>query len=96
MGTPATLGSVKLVRTNCLRATFAVAPKAFDSEGAHDARNPANWTLTRLGSSGFCPAIQRIDAVTDPPSLAVDLWLRGEMQPGVAYELLALTAIEVA
>lgn len=62
--------SMKVIRTNVVRATFDRQPRAVDPAGYNDATNPANWTATRA-TAGYIPRIARVSPANDPNFVAV-------------------------
>lgn len=90
---PATvLVEIRPIRTNVLRARFDKPPRAFDPSGYHDALNPRNWLIARIGG-GFAPPSVRVDAVDGEPR-SVDVLLLSDLDPDVEYDVTASSSVE--
>jgi hypothetical protein len=80
-------------RTNVVRTTFDIAPRAFDWVGYRDALNPRNWTIRRT-DGGYAPIAVRVDRLAH--STTFDVVLLSELAPDVDYDVSASAAIEAA
>jgi hypothetical protein len=87
----AVLVGVRAIATNVARATFDRSPRAFDPTALHDALNPRNWTVARLGG-GFAPPVVRVDKTGATSTL--DLVFLNALDEGADYDVVALSAIE--
>ncbi len=88
------LTRLRATRTNALRASFDVAPRALDQAAFHDALNPRNWAVTRIGG-GYAPPVVRAEVV-DGELRSIDLYLLSDLAPDAEYDVLASGGIEVA
>lgn len=85
---------LRALRTNVVRARFDVAPRALDSASFHDALNPRNWTVTRLGG-GYAPPTVRVEVV-DGDVRSVDVFVLSDLSADVDYDVVASAVIEGA
>lgn len=85
----ATLIGARIIRTNVIRVRFDSAVVANDRSYFRDATNPNNWTVApTAGGPPF--VVSRVDpgpGAGDVSAIEVDIWLLGNMQPGVAYTI---------
>lgn len=82
------------VRTNAVRVSFDIAPRALDPAGFRDVLNPRNWTVRRAVGAAYAPIAIRIDPLATPTSF--DVVLLSALVPDVEYDVAASPSIEAA